>query len=626
MKGKNLNKKAMPQNIGKNLKRLMQYLKNSKALVFVIILCTVITAVASVLSISLVRPLIDEQIMPLVGVTNPDLSNFFRFIILIASIYFVSIIASFTSARLLVNLSTGILKNIRMEMFVKMQKLPLNYFDTNAHGDIMSKYTVDVDSLRQMISQSLPQAISSALSIIMALTFMFILSPILAAISIFSFTAVVFIASKITKKSAKYFIEQHERIGALNGYVEEMIEGQKVVKVFNHEKESKRKFDEHNLALFKATSKANTYAFIIYPLMRNIGFIQYVVIAIVGGLLAINGYFLIGTVASFMLLVNQFIHPVTRISQEVNSVLSALAGAQRIFDLIDQPEEVNQGKVKRVYATYNDENQLIESSTPTNIYAWKQQTDATFKLTKIEGHIIFNNVNFGYQKDKLILKDISLYAKPSHKIAFVGSTGAGKTTIINLINRFYDIQSGEITFDGINLQDIDKSELRKCISIVLQDTHLFNGTIKDNIKYANQSATDEEVIVAAIAANAHSFITNLPDGYDTMLTADGSNLSQGQRQLLSIARAMIANTPVIILDEATSSIDTRTEKLIEQGMEKLMEGKTVFVIAHRLSTVRHSNAIMLLENGEIIERGTHEELLTAKGRYYNLHAGLEEII
>lgn len=626
MKNKTENKKALPKNFGRNLKRLLGYFKNSKALVFIIITCTILTAVTSVVSVSLIKPLIDEKILPLVGEPNPNTKEFLQFIMLIGGIYVVSIISSFVSARLLIRLSTGIMKNIRMEMFSKMQKLSINYFNTNANGDIMSKYTVDVDSLRQMISQSLPQAISSLLSIIMALTFMFILSPILAVISIFSFVGVVFVVSRIAKKSAKYFMLQHKNIGAMNGYVEEMIEGQKVVKVFNYEEQSKQKFNEHNKALFEATSKANTYAFILFPLMRNIGYVQYAIIAVAGGMLAINGYFLLGTVASFMLLVNQLLHPVVRISQEINSVMSALAGAQRIFELIDQPEEVNDGNVKRVYAILNEQGELEESKTPTSLLAWKEPTEEGYKLTEIKGHVVFNNVSFGYKEDKLILKNISLYAKPSHKIAFVGSTGAGKTTVTNLINRFYDIQEGEITIDGIDLKDIDKSGLRKSISIVLQDTHLFNGTIKDNIKYSRDNATDEEVIAAAIAANAHPFITSLPEGYNTMLTDDGSNLSQGQRQLLSIARAMIANAPVLILDEATSSIDTRTEKLIEKGIEKLMEGKTVFVIAHRLSTVRHSNAIMLLENGEIIERGTHDELITAKGRYYNLNVGLAELV
>ena len=623
---KSENKKTRPKNLGRNLKRLMVYFKNSKLLIFMIIVCTIITAAASVVSVSLIKPLIDDKIMPLVGVENPDMTEFLRFIIIIGIIYIVSIISSFVSARLLINLSTEIMKNIRMEMFSKMQKLPLNYFDTHIHGDIMSKYTVDVDALRQMISQSLPQAISSLLSIIMALVFMFILSPILALLSIFSFVGVVYIVSRIAKKSAKYFMLQHKNIGAMNGYVEEMIEGQKVVKVFNHEEESKSNFDKHNQNLFEVTSKANTYAFILFPLMRNIGYMQYAIIAVAGGVLAINGYFMLGTVASFMLLVNQLLHPIIRISQEINSVLSAIAGAERIFELIDQTEEVNAGKVRRVYAVFNEHGELEESETPTNISAWKWPIESGNKLTEVKGHVIFNRVSFGYKEDRLILKDISLYAKPSHKIAFVGSTGAGKTTVTNLVNRFYDIQSGEITFDGINIKDIDKSDLRKSISMVLQDTHLFNGTIRDNIKYSKIDATDEEVIASAIAANAHPFIMSMPDGYDTKLTGDGSNLSQGQRQLISIARAMIANAPVLILDEATSSIDTRTEKLIEKGIEKLMEGKTVFVIAHRLSTVRHSNAIMLLENGEIIERGTHEELIIAKGRYYNLNIGLAELV
>lgn len=623
----NTKKRALPKNLGKNFKRLLGYFKNNKIMLIIIGICTVVSAICSVYAVSLVQPIIDDYIIPYIGVVGADLLGFVHMIILVAVIYIISAITSFLSARLLVNLSTKIMKNIRMEMFEKMQKLPLNYFDTNAHGDIMSKYTVDVDALRQMISQSLPQAVSSLLSIILALTFMFISSITLSLVAIATFLGIIFVVFMITKRSAKYFIKQHQNIGALNGYVEEMIEGQRVIKVFNHEEESKAKFDEYNEKVFDSTVKANTYSIMLYPIMRHGGFIQYSIIAILGGLLAINGHFELGAVVSFMLLVNMLLHPIIRISQEINSVLTALAGAERIFDLIDQKEEINNGKVTRVFAEFDNAGNLVESRHQTALCAWKvPQEDGSYKLVELRGHVEFSHVDFGYNKDKLILKNISLYAKPSHKIAFVGSTGAGKTTITNLINRFYDIQSGAITFDGINVNDIDKNHLRKTISVVLQDTHLFNGTIKDNIRYARMDATEEEVIASAVAANAHSFIINLPDGYDTVITGDGASLSQGQRQLLSIARAMLANAQVLILDEATSSIDTRTEKLIESGMSKLMEGKTVFVIAHRLSTVRHSNAIMLLENGEIIERGTHDDLITAKGRYYNLNIGLAELM
>ena len=521
----------------------------------------------------------------------------------------------------MVHITSNMLKQIRMDMFNHMQNLPIRYFDTHTHGEIMSLYTNDTDTMREMLTMSIPQLFNSVLTVISVFTMMLILSPILVVLVLVILAVMIFSIGKIGGRSSKNFIRQQQTIGKVNGFIEEMIEGQKVVKVFCREESAKKDFDKLNDELCDAADKAHTFANILMPIMGNLGYVLYAVTAIGGGLMSVGMGLDLGSLAVFLQYTRSFANPVTQISQQFNSVLMALAGAERIFNFLDEPIEEDNGDVTLVYAK-RTQNGLEETEKRTGVWAWKMETENGTEYTEVKGDVRFRDVTFGYVENKTVLHNVSLYAKPGQKIAFVGSTGAGKTTITNLVNRFYDISKGEITYDGIDIARIRKSDLRRSLGMVLQDTHLFTGTVKENIRYGKLDATDEEIYAAAKMANADSFIRHLPDGYDTMLTADGANLSQGQRQLLAIARAAVADPPVLILDEATSSIDTRTEALIEKGMDKLMEGRTVFVIAHRLSTVRNSNAIMVLENGEIIERGDHDDLIEQKGRYYNLYTGM----
>ncbi|MCI5677917.1 MAG: ABC transporter ATP-binding protein/permease [Acholeplasma sp.] len=612
------------QKINKNtVKRLFNIIMSKhKIWLLVVFICIIISGIASVSGQLFLQSLIDDYISPLLLEENPVFTNLLKALFGIGFVYLIGVVSTFISNRLLVNISQGVLKDIRNQMFSHMQTLPISYFDNNTHGDIMSHYTNDTDTLMQMISQSLPNLVSSIITIIAVLFGMLHLSIILTLIVIIGVIVMLIVSKNIASKAGKYFVEQQDSLGKLNGYIEEMIDGVKVVKVFTHEEIAKKDFDKVNSLLCENATKANIHANTLMPIMHNIGNVVYVIIAIVGGLLAINNKGLtLGAIASFLSLSKSFMNPIGMMAGQVNSIIVALAGASRIFSLMDEKSEENDGKIKLVYATLKD-NELVESNNYTGCWAWKLSNK---KLIELKGDVRFNDVTFGYNSDKMVLKDINLYAKPGQKIAFVGATGAGKTTITNLINRFYDINEGSITYDGINIKDINKKDLRKSLGIVLQDTNLFTGTIMENIKYGNHKATFEDVINAAKLANADSFINLLPDGYNTVLKGNGSNLSQGQRQLLAIARSALLNPPVMILDEATSSIDTRTEKIVQDGMDKLMENRTVFVIAHRLSTVRNSKAIMVLENGKIIERGEHEQLLEQKGKYYELYTGAFEL-
>ena len=612
------------------VKRLMKMItKKYKKRLFFVFICIVISSVVSVSAPLFTKKIIDEYIVPLLGTANPSFDGLRNLILTMAGVFLIGVITTYTYNRLMIKVSQGTLKNIRDEMFTKMQALPIKYFDTNTHGDVMSHYTNDTDTLEQMISQSLPQLVSSVLSIIAVIVSMFSLSWQLT-VFILIFVAVMLKAtSVITRKSGRYFIGQQKTLGKVNGYIEEMINGQKVVKVFNYEKRAEENFDKINEDLFNNMVNANKFSNILMPVLNNLGNLEYVLVAILGAALAISGKvpgLTIGVIASFLALTRSFNQPIKNVSSQVNMVVMGIAGATRVFELIDEKPEIDEGYVTLVNAKIDENGNIEESEKPTGKWAWKHlHHDGRLEYVELTGHIEFENVNFGYEKDKQILHDISLYAKPGQKIAFVGATGAGKTTITNLINRFYEIEDGKIRYDGINIQKIKKYDLRRSLGLVLQETNLFTGTIKENIKYGKLDATDEEVIEAAKIANAHEFISALPDGYDTMLTHNASQLSQGQRQLLSIARCAINNPPVMILDEATSSIDTRTEKLVQEGMDKLMEGRTVFVIAHRLSTVRNSKAIIVLEHGKIIERGTHEQLLDEKGQYYQLYTGAFEL-
>lgn len=612
------------QKINKNtVKRLFDIIMSKhKIWLLVVFICIIISGIASVSGQLFLQSLIDDYISPLLLEENPVFTNLLKALFGIGFVYLIGVVSTFISNRLLVNISQGVLKDIRNQMFSHMQTLPISYFDNNTHGDIMSHYTNDTDTLMQMISQSLPNLVSSIITIIAVLFGMLHLSIILTLIVIIGVIVMLKVSKNVASKAGKYFVEQQDSLGKLNGYIEEMIDGVKVVKVFTHEEIAKKDFDKVNSLLCENATKANIHANTLMPIMHNIGNVVYVIIAIVGGLLAINNKGLtLGAIASFLSLSKSFMNPIGMMAGQVNSIIVALAGASRIFSLMDEKSEENDGKIKLVYATLKD-NELVESNNYTGCWAWKLSNK---ELIELKGDVRFNDVTFGYNSDKMVLKDINLYAKPGQKIAFVGATGAGKTTITNLINRFYDINEGSITYDGINIKDINKKDLRKSLGIVLQDTNLFTGTIMENIKYGNHKATFEEVINAAKLANADSFINLLPDGYNTVLKGNGSNLSQGQRQLLAIARSALLNPPVMILDEATSSIDTRTEKIVQDGMDKLMENRTVFVIAHRLSTVRNSKAIMVLENGKIIERGEHEQLLEQKGKYYELYTGAFEL-
>ena len=591
----------------------------------IVVLCIMITAVATVVGSTFPQTLIDDYITPMLANGSDNFSGLASDLIRLACIMAVGVVTAFTYNRIMVNVSQGTMLHLRNDLFHKMESLPIKYFDTHAHGDIMSVYTNDVDTLRQMLSQSIPQIINSVLTMAATLVTMIILNPALTVISLLTAFVMLFVTSKFSKLSGKYYIRQQIDLGKVDGFIEEMLDGQKVVKVFCHEQAAMDDFHKVNEELRNSTDKANGYANLLMPVNANIGWISYALVAIIGAILGINELagVTIGTVVTFVGLNRSFTNPITQVSQQINFVVNAAAGAQRIFDLMDQEPEKDEGYVELVNAKVDENGQLTESPTRTNLWAWKHphKAEGTVTYTRQEGAVVFDDVDFGYTDDKIVLHNISLYAKPGQKIAFVGATGAGKTTITNLINRFYDIADGKIRYDGININKIKKPDLRRSLGIVLQDTHLFTGTIMDNIRYGKLDATDEECISAAKLANADGFIRRLPNGYDTMLTGDGANLSQGQRQLLAIARAAVADPPALILDEATSSIDTRTEKLVQSGMDALMKGRTTFVIAHRLSTVKNSDCIMVMEQGRIIERGTHDELIEAKGKYYQLYTG-----
>lgn len=611
---------------GKLFRRLMSYIfKNYGFACVVVVICIVITALSSVQGTMFMQTLIDDYIIPLTKSEHPDFSGLLHAIAKVAVFYLCGVAAAYAYTRIMVNVTQGTLKNFRDDMFLKMESLPIKYFDTHAHGDIMSCYTNDIDTLRQMISQSIPQLISSVITIVCVLVCMLRLNVLLTMVTLLMVAVMLGITKILAGLSGKYFMEQQKNIGIVNAHIEEMMNGQKVVKVFCHEEESIDKFNQLNDELFHSSDNANKYANILMPINAQIGNVSYVICAIFGGILALNGYggFTLGALASFLTFNKSFNMPINQVSQQLNSVVMALAGAERIFALLDEKPETDEGYVELVNAVEQPDGTVAESEKRTGIWAWKHfhKADDTITYQKMEGDVVFDHVDFGYNDEKIVLHDIELYAKPGQKIAFVGATGAGKTTITNLINRFYDIQDGKIRYDGININKIKKADLRRSLGIVLQDTHLFTGTVMENIRYGKLDATDEEVIEAAKLANADGFIKRLPDGYNTMLTGDGKNLSQGQRQLLAIARAAVADPPVLILDEATSSIDTRTEKLVQQGMDRLMEGRTTFVIAHRLSTVRNSDCIMVLEQGHIIEKGTHDQLIEEQGKYYQLYTG-----
>ncbi len=622
-------KRNKPQFDMQAIKRLFKYITANYKVTFIIVfICIILTTVSGVIGSLFLQVLIDDYITPLIGVENPVFTGLMQAIGVMIIIYAVGIIAGLLYSQLMVRISEGILKIIRDEMFEKMQKLPIKYFDTNTDGDIMSHYTNDTDTLSQMISQSIPQVFASAITIIAVFVGMVVTNIYLTLVVIASLVFMLMVTKYIASRSAKNFIKQQEYVGKVNGYIEEMINGQKVIKVFCHEKIAEKEFDKINDALCEHAYNANKFANILMPTLGALGNMQYIILAIVGGILAINGIggITVGLIVSFLQLSKTFIRPISQISQQLNSIAMALAGAKRIFALMDEEPEVDNGYVTLVNAKYDENGVLTETKEKTGLWAWKHpHHDGTLEYVELKGHIELHDVDFGYVPNKLVLQDISLYAKPGQKIAFVGATGAGKTTITNLLNRFYDIEDGKIRYDGININKIKKDDLRLSLGMVLQDTNLFTGTIKDNIKYGNDKATDEEVINAAKLANAHGFIMRLPNGYDTYLTGNGASLSQGQRQLLSIARAALADPPVMILDEATSSIDTRTEKIVQDGMDKLMNGRTVFVIAHRLSTVRNSKAIIVLDHGKIIERGNHEDLIAQKGVYYQLYTGAFEL-
>ncbi len=629
MNKKNMNGRGS-KNPGKTLMRLLSYVWNYYKVECVFVAIGIaVSSLAAVAGNLFIKNLIDDYIMPFLSENNPSFAPLVRALLIMAGIYYIGTFATFLYARLMVNVTQGTLKRIRDDMFTHMEHLPIKYFDTHAHGDIMSCYTNDTDTLRQMISQSIPQMLSSVITIVSTFISMIVLSIPLTLLIIVMVAVMVGVVRKIGSQSGKYFIRQQKDLGVLNGYIEEMMEGQKVVKVFCHEEETKKKFYELNDGLFDSAKNANIYANILMPVMANLGNINYVITLAVGSILAINGVggLTLGALASFLQLTRSFNMPITQVSQQFNSIIMALAGAERVFDLLDEPVEEDHGYVTLVNAVEEPDGTLKESPVRTGIWAWKHphQADGTITYEKLQGDVVFNGVDFGYTDDKIVLHDIKMYAKPGQKVAFVGATGAGKTTITNLINRFYDIQDGKIRYDGININKIKKPDLRRSLGMVLQDTHLFTGTVADNIRYGKLDATDEEVIAAAKLANAHYFITKLPQGYDTVLSGDGSELSQGERQLLAIARAAIADPPVLILDEATSSIDTRTETIVQSGMDKLMKGRTVFVIAHRLSTIKNSDVIMVLDQGRIIERGDHESLLAEKGRYYQLYTGAFEL-
>lgn len=613
---------AKPKNAKGTFRRILKYFKPYRAQLVLVLIGLLASVAANIAGTYMLRPIINEYIIPWIGNENPDFTGLIGQLAVMAAVYTIGILGTFMYNRLMINVSTGTLTRLRLEMFTKMQTLPISYFDGRTHGEIMSTYTNDTDVMREMISQGLPSFISSAVRIVGVFTMMIVLNPILTGIAILMLVIMMLITKTIAGRSGRFFKARQDSVGKVNGYIEEMIEGQKVVKVFCHEQAVNSRFDELNETLRKNTAAASTLASIMGPIMNNLSHVTYAIIAASGGLLGVAGIIDIGTLGAFLQYTRSFSMPVAEISQQANNVLSALAGAERIFALLDEKAEEDEGDIVMVNARVNEKGELEECSERTEIWAWKKPTG---ELIRVRGDVRFEDVTFSYDGKVDVLKNVSLYAKPGQKIAFVGSTGAGKTTITNLINRFYDIQSGRITYDGIPIRQIKKASLRGSLGMVLQDTHLFTGTVRENIRYGRLDATDEEIVSAAKLANAHYFISHLPEGYDTVLTADGANLSQGQRQLIAIARAAVADPPVLILDEATSSIDTRTESLIEKGMDSLMKDRTVFVIAHRLSTVRNSDAIMVLEHGEIIERGNHDELIKQQGKYYQLYMGMFEL-
>ena len=610
-------------------KRLLKYVTGTYKVRFVIVfICILLSSIASI-SVSLsLKFLIDDFISPLIGQKDPNFAELYRALAVLGSIFLMGVIATFTYTRLMVYIGQGVLKKVRDDMFEHMQTLPIRYFDQNTNGSIMSLYTNDTDTLRQMISQSIPQALMSFFTIIVTFISMLILSPLLTILAVLIIGLMIFVTKKIGGNSGKYFVRQQKSLADVTGFVEERMNGQRVVKVFNHERKSEEEFDKLNEALFESAAQANTFANMMGPVIGNIGNLQFVLVSVLGGFLSIMGIggITLGVMASYLQFTKSFTQPFMQVAQQFNSIVMALAGAERIFALIDEESE-DEGYVTLVNAKKDENGNIIECKERTGMWAWKHphSADGSVSYTELTGDVRFEDVTFGYNEDKVILKDISLFAKPGQKLAFVGSTGAGKTTITNLINRFYEIQEGKIRYDGINITKIKKDDLRRSLGIVLQDTHLFTGTIMDNIRYGKLDATDEEVYEAAKLAHADQFIKMLPKGYDTMLSGDGEELSQGQRQLLSIARAAVANPPVLILDEATSSIDTRTESIVQKGMDNLMKGRTVFVIAHRLSTIRNSDAIIVLEHGKIIERGDHADLIKMKGTYYQLYTGKLEL-
>ena len=622
-------KKTNKSNYFKTAKRLLGYVfKSYKLEFFVVFIAIIISSVASMSSSLFLMYLIDDIITPLINSVNPEFFGVLKAVMIFGAVYYTGVLCTFIYSRLMVNIGQGVLKKIRDDMFIHMQSLPIKYFDTHSHGELMSLYTNDTDTLRQMICQSIPQVFSSIVTVIAVFSAMLFISIPLSILAIFIIILMVLATKIVGGKSGKYFVSQQKNLGALDGYVEEMMSGQKVVKVFCHEEESKADFDKLNESLFESAAKANGYANIIIPIIANLGYIQYVLTAILGGYLAISGVggLTLGAIASFLQLTRNFNFPFSQISGQLNSIIMALAGAERIFKLIDEEAEEDNGYVGLVNAVIDENGNVEESEKRTGQWAWKHpHSDGSVTYTPLKGDVRFIDMSFGYDPNKTVLNKLNLYAKPGQKLAFVGSTGAGKTTITNLINRFYDVTKGKIRYDGINVNKIKKADLRRSLGIVLQDTHLFTGTIMENIRYGKLDAADEEVYEAAKLVNADKFIKMLPQGYDTKISGTGEELSQGQRQLLSIARAALNNPPVLILDEATSSIDTRTEKIVQDGMDELMKGRTVFVIAHRLSTIRNSDAIIVLEHGTIIERGDHEQLIDKHGTYYRLYTGALEL-
>lgn len=614
----------------KTISRLLGYLGRYRRTLVVVVVCIVLSAVAQAASASSLGTLVDGYITPLLAQAQPDYQPLIRFLIMMAGIYLVGMTASFLYNFLMVRVGQGVQKSIRDEMFTHMQTLPIRFFDTHPAGDVMSRYTSDIDTLRQMLSQAIPQCISSVATLVVVFAAMLITSPILTLVLVLTVSVIVLVTKAVAGKSARFFIGQQTILGQVNGYVEEMISGQRVVKVFCHEDQTKKEFDELNDQLRRNAFRAGAYSNVMGPVNNNLGYIQYAILAIVGGLLAVyseGSLLTLGRLIAFLTLSRSFNQPISQVSNQINAIVMALAGAERVFDLMDEPSEEDHGYVKLVNAQIGDDGTITPCAQHTGHWAWEHphKADGTVTYTELKGDITMFNVDFGYVPEKTVLHDVTLYAKPGQKIAFVGATGAGKTTITNLINRFYDIADGKIRYDDININKIRKSDLRRSLGVVLQETNLFTGTVMDNIRYGNLEASDADCICAAKLANAHDFITRLPQGYDTPITGNGSRLSQGQRQLIAIARAAVADPPVMILDEATSSIDTRTEKLVQDGMDALMKGRTVFVIAHRLSTIMNSDCIMVLDHGRIIERGTHDDLIAQKGTYYQLYTGMVEL-